>query len=123
MIRELAPADPLMPEVAGPRQPLVGVRKRLRRGRVAPREGAEHLVPRPQTSTGDRPGTLETEVEVRGQPDNGLIVARGHLGLAIPVGKVPPLAAASAVIKGRLTLQQNVERATQTPHRAQEHLL
>ena len=73
VVGEGAAADPLVPEVAGPGQPLMRVGEGLRRRAVAPRQRAEHLLAGPQPAPGDRPRPLEAQVQVGGQPDLRLV--------------------------------------------------
>ena len=122
MIGEVAPADPLMPEVPGPRQPLMRLVEGARRGRVTPRQRAVHLIAGAQAPPRHRERSLDPQVQVGGELELGLAVKhRLHLVVAVP--HVPPGTAPAAVVEGRVTLQHEVDGAVQAPHRAQQDVL
>jgi hypothetical protein len=69
MVGEAAARDPLVPEVPGSGQPLVGLGERLRRRAIARGERAENLLAGLQPLPGRRARTLEPQVQVGRQPD------------------------------------------------------
>ena len=122
MIGEVAPADPLVPEVPGPRQPLMGLVKGARRGRVTPRQRAVHLIAGAQPPPRHRDRSLDPQVQVGGELELRLAVKhRFHLAVALP--QVPPGTAPAAVIVGRVALQDEVNGAVQAPDRAEQDVL
>ena len=123
VVGEVAPAEPLVPEIRGPRQPLVSVAEGLRRGPIPPRQRAENPLSRPQAAPRNRPRALKPYVQVGGQPQQRARLAPADLGLPVAASGVPPGAPLAAVIKRRLTFQHEVNGPLQAPDRPQQYPL
>jgi hypothetical protein len=70
-----------------------------------------------------RGATALLRLQIGGQPDRRLPVARSDLGLSVRVSRAAPDAAFAAVVERGLALEDEVDRPAQAPCRSQQHAL
>src|SRR5919204_910259 len=135
VLRELAPVDPLPPEVGGALDALERFVGGRRRRVLGPMLGARRM-PRPGPDHGHigalalaedlarvRARPLEPHAQVRDQPDRNLVLTAARQRLVVTRARVLPLRAGLSVVEDRLAVEAELDLADDAPRCAQEDVL
>ncbi len=120
MIRESAAVDPVSPEATGFRATRVHLGARGRHRAVTPTQDHEGRLTLSQTVSGANGATFDAKAHVTGQRQSVEVGIVGRY-LIVGISRVLPIRVGPAVIEGRLTVQQHVDRAVKTRRRAHQN--
>ena len=123
MVGELAVAEPLVPEVGGEHEPVVGVVVGLGAAVVAPRQRDERGVAVAQRGARAGAPALEADAQVGGQRQLDGLALGAPDRLAVAGPRVLPRDRLAPVVHARLALHVHLDAPVDAAHRAQQHVV